>query len=566
MATVLQHPSQRKMKIGMPLTIPLAVAWHILLAIVLGVTAWNIFNMETLTILGRPADLGKPVQIFVGLLVLLPAVIGLYGSVLMLQHKNQGRYLSLIVNFGGFALSLFVLAGVWGFYDSFERITDMVLANGFITLGFPLAYLVYWLSSRMKENFPLKHPIEMGAIGLAMLTLIIVLFRGTIGNPNFAEFNIVSGLFYIVRQYATLNAWIVTIATLIFGALAWYVLHLGEYFSETPDERTAWQGWLMLMPNIVGFLLFFAGPLLLSFYLSFTNSALGQVPEVIWFENYAEILALEVKPMAEGQLAQHALSFGYTVLGELQLGASRYAIGAKDVQFWISLRNTLLFSILLLPLAIVPALGMSLILNSALPGVKFFRALYFLPSIAAVVGTSLIWRWLYSPRIGFINYAITTVAGWFGQPDPEIGWLTDPNVVLISIVLLSAWQVVGYNTVLFLAGLQGVPDVLYEAAQIDGANRWQQFWNVTLPMLAPTTFFVLITTMVTGLQVFNEPFALFPARPIPIQATTSVYYMYTTGFQEGAFGYSSAIAWVIFVIIFGLTLIQFRFNRGEAYD
>ena len=104
-----------------------------------------------------------------------------------------------------------------------------------------------------------------------------------------------------------------------------------------------------------------------------------------------------------------------------------------------------------------------------------------------------------------------------------------------------------------------------EAAQIDGANRWQQFWNVTLPMLAPTTFFVLITTMVTGLQVFNEPYALFPSRPIPTNATTSVYYMYTQGFNEFQFGYASAVAWFLFIIIFSLTLLQFRMNRNEAY-
>jgi multiple sugar transport system permease protein len=135
----------------------------------------------------------------------------------------------------------------------------------------------------------------------------------------------------------------------------------------------------------------------------------------------------------------------------------------------------------------------------------------------------------------------------------------------LAIVILAAWQVVGYNTVLFLAGLQGVPNVLYEAAKIDGANPWQRFLNVTLPMLAPTTFFVLITTMVTGLQVFNEPYALFPSRPIPEDATTLVYYLYTQGFNQFQFGYASAIAWVLFAIIFVFTFIQFRVNSSQAY-
>lgn len=134
------------------------------------------------------------------------------------------------------------------------------------------------------------------------------------------------------------------------------------------------------------------------------------------------------------------------------------------------------------------------------------------------------------------------------------------------MVLLAAWQVVGYNVVLFLAGLQGIPRALYEAARIDGANSWQQFRNVTLPFLAPATFFVMITTMITGLQVFNEPYALFPSLPIPENATTLVYYMYTRGFNQFQFGYASSIAWVLFFIIFGFTLVQFRLNRTTAYD
>jgi multiple sugar transport system permease protein len=216
-------------------------------------------------------------------------------------------------------------------------------------------------------------------------------------------------------------------------------------------------------------------------------------------------------------------------------------------------------------------LGLSLILNSKLPGVNFFRALYFIPSIAAVVGTALIWRWLYDPTIGYFNYIIGEIVNFlnstlgFNLSDPNIQWLTGPGVVLFSIVFLASWQAVGFNTVLFLAGLQGIPNTLYEAATVDGANRWQQFRNVTLPMLAPTTFFVSITTIVTGLQVFNEPFALFPARPIPVQATTSVFYLYNRGFNRFEFGYASSVAWLLFIIIFAVTLVQFRLQRSDAY-
>ncbi|MBZ0280127.1 MAG: sugar ABC transporter permease [Anaerolineae bacterium] len=137
---------------------------------------------------------------------------------------------------------------------------------------------------------------------------------------------------------------------------------------------------------------------------------------------------------------------------------------------------------------------------------------------------------------------------------------------MISVVILAAWQVVGFNTVLFLAGLQGIPKELYEAASIDGADGWRRFRFVTLPMLAPTTFFVIITTVITGLQAFNEPYALFPSRPLPENAITSVFYLYNQGFFRFNFGYASAIAWVLFALIFLITLAQFRLQRSNAYE
>lgn len=143
-------------------------------------------------------------------------------------------------------------------------------------------------------------------------------------------------------------------------------------------------------------MIFFAGPLLLSFYLSFTNDTVGRVPEVIWLRNYTDILSFELQSQPLSDAPQKALSFGFKVLTSVEIGDTRYVVGAKDEQFWISLRNTVVFCLLLLPLSIIPAIALSLVLNSSLPGMKFFRAVYFLPSIAAVVGTAIIWRWLYS--------------------------------------------------------------------------------------------------------------------------------------------------------------------------
>ena len=535
-----------------------SVVWNIILAIA---CVWLSITIFQLTEFG---NLGQPVQYFAGVVVLLPGALGLFAALRLVQRRGSGRYISMSLFFVGMVLATAVLFQQWGVFNSFELLVDGVMANQVLMLGFPLAYAFFWVAGRFfAEASGLRSNLETIALGIGMLTLVALLFFS----------GLLDGFSHVLGTYSQPATWVITAAVAIFAVLSYQLLHLGDYYSESTDARVAWQGWLMLSPNIIGFSVFFAGPLLLSLYLSFTNSSVGQVPEFIGLQNYAEILSLELQSVDNFEsTAQSALSFGYSVLGDFRLGDTRLVLGAKDTLFWYSLRNTLLFCLLLLPLAVIPALGLSLILNSKLPGVKFFRAIYFLPSVAAVVGTALIWRWLYNPTIGYINYAVTGVVTWFnttfglGLTDPNIQWLTDPAVVLFSMVLLSAWGVVGYNTVLFLAGLQGIPNSLYEAAQIDGANRWAQFRNVTLPMLAPTTFFVMITTIVTGLQVFNEPYTLFPAQPIPVNATTSVYYLYRRGFFFFEFGYASAIAWLLFGIIFSITLLQFRLQRSDAYE
>ncbi len=541
-----------------PLSSLLLILVLVWLLAVTAASAWlsvTIFRMDVLTVAGRAVNLGKPVQNFAAFVALIPALLALPGGALLAQGRGAGRYLALVVGVFGGAFSAFGLLGAWGFYGVFERLVDGVMANAPVLLGFVPAYALVWGGSRL----PNRTGRALRRLGLFVggLTLVVFLVLS----------NALGGLNAALAAYARPQAWVLSVLVAVFAALCVWLVRQGDRFGEGQEGRNAWQGWLLLAPNILGFLIFFAGPLLLSFYLSFTDASVGRVPSVVGAAHYAEILARPVRRLDDpGGAAQNALPFGYAVVREFNFGDARYVVGAKDRLFWISLGNTLLFCLLLLPLAILPALGMSLILNSSLPGVGFFRALYFLPSVAAVVGTALIWRWLYTPTVGYINYAVATVAGWFGGRDPEIEWLSDPQVVLLSMVILSAWQVVGYNIVLFLAGLQGIPRPLYEAAQIDGAGSWGRFRNVTLPLLAPTTFFVLITTMITGLQVFNEPYALFPSIPIPENATTLVYYLYQQGFNRFNFGYASAVAWVLFLIIFGFTFVQFRLNRGTQYE
>ncbi|RMG84049.1 MAG: sugar ABC transporter permease [Chloroflexi bacterium] len=508
-------------------------------------------------------NLGRPVQYFVGGLLLIPALAGTWGSIMLWRTRPSGRYITLALQFLVTILSGVALLHLWGVFLGFEALTDSIIQNGNLLPLVAIAYAIFWLSGKLPETVTIRKWGQR--VGL-LLGAIAALWLLVISNlPGILK--------AILDSYGNPMTWIVSLLLVVAGFTTWQLLQHGAAFGETTDARVAWQGWLMLSPNIIGFLIFFAGPLLLSFYLSFTDSSVGQVPNVIGFENYQNLLALEFKVLEDPSAnAQSVLSFGYNVLFTMDLGGRTLVAGAKDTLFWLSLRNTLLFCLLLVPLSTIPAIGLAMILNAKIPGVKFFRAVYFLPSVAAVVGTALIWRWLYDPTIGYFNYIISQVVNFLNQTfgmsltDPNIQWLTGPGVVLLSIVFLAAWQVVGFNTVLFLAGLQGIPGVLYEAAIVDGANRLQRFWHVTLPLLAPTTFFVVITTVITGLQVFNEPYALFPSRPIPVNATTSVFYLYNQGFFRFEFGYASAIAWFLFFLIFSVTLIQFRISRSAAYD
>jgi ABC-type sugar transport system permease subunit len=551
-----------------PIVVYASVVANVLIAAVCVLLAISIFNLqpgaaESSTVaVDQLLRLGRPVVVFVGLVALMPALVAVFSTVQLLRRNISGRYAALVLQGLGLVFCLIALVHLWGFFNSFEIIVDGIVQNPWLLLGIPMAYALFWIGGRFSTTTTWGSRLETVGIFLGIANLIVVLFVA----------NILTFANNILSAYANPVTWIATVLAVIFGILAWRLLHEGHFFRETQDQLVAWQGWLMLSPNIIGFMIFFAGPLLLSFYLSFTNNTVGKVPDFIGAQNYTDILSLELKWLDDPQAApQTVMSFGFTPLGTLNLGGRMLVMGAKDALFWISLRNTILFCLLLVPLSVIPALGLAMVLNSKLPGVNFFRAVYFLPSVAAVVGTALIWRWLYDPTIGFINYGITQLVNFLNSlglqlVDPQIQWLTGPGVVLFSIVILSAWQVVGFNTVLFLAGLQGISKELYEASSIDGANRWETFWFITLPMLAPTTFFVIITTVITGLQVFNEPYALFPSRPIPENATTSVFYLYNQGFFRFNFGYASAIAWVLFALIFLMTLAQFRLQRSNAYE
>ena len=340
----------------------------------------------------------------------------------------------------------------------------------------------------------------------------------------------------------------------------------------TSSSSATLDGLLFVSPNALGFLAFFAGPLLFSLWVSLNDWDAFGTPDFIGVANYVRILSLTVATAEAGQLGNEVLLNGYTEV--LRLG--NVVLGAQDPIFWKSIVNILVFAALAIPLSVIPALGLASLLNSDAPGIKVFRAIYFVPSIAGVVDVALIWRQLFNATVGWVNYLLDRLAAaWSALPlTPELvagqpQWLSDNGLALITLVIVFSWQYVGFNTVLFLAGLQSIDPTLTEAARIDGANRWQRFRFITLPQLAPTTFFVVASTGILALQLFGEAVVLFPTyTPVgsgPQGSTlTPVVYLYDQGFRRFAQGYASAVAWVLFLLIFAFTFVQFRRQRADV--
>jgi multiple sugar transport system permease protein len=236
-------------------------------------------------------------------------------------------------------------------------------------------------------------------------------------------------------------------------------------------------------------------------------------------------------------------------------GLGNYIELFNDELFWTALRNTFYFVVVAGPLSIAISLGAALMLNSKM--VKFkaiFRLSYFMPVVTTLVAVAIVWRFIYHQNFGILNYFIGLVG-----IDP-VDWLGDPFWAMPSIIIMSVWKNFGYNMIIFIAGLQNIPEELYEAADIEGAGNWQKFRSITLPMLAPTTVFITIITMIGFFQLFAEPYIMTQGGPL--NSTLSiVQYMYQEGFRWWNMGYSASIAFVLFFIIFIGTLIQFKIQK-----
>ncbi|HVO73229.1 MAG TPA: sugar ABC transporter permease [Ignavibacteriaceae bacterium] len=237
------------------------------------------------------------------------------------------------------------------------------------------------------------------------------------------------------------------------------------------------------------------------------------------------------------------------------IGFNNYLNLFKDPLFWISLKNTFYYVIAATPISIAVSLGAAILLNSKLVKLKvIFRLTYFIPVITTLVAVAIVWRFIYHPRFGILNYLL----GIFGIS--PVDWLGDPNWAMPAIILMAVWKNFGYNMIIFIAGLQNIPGYLYEASVIEGANAWQQFKSITLPMLAPTTFFISVITMISFFQLFAEPYIMTQGGPLN-KTLSIVQYMYLEGFRWWNMGYSASIAFVLFFIIFAGTLVQFKIQK-----
>lgn len=225
--------------------------------------------------------------------------------------------------------------------------------------------------------------------------------------------------------------------------------------------------------------------------------------------------------------------------------------------FWRALWNTLYFALVGGPLSIVVSLGAALLVNAKLIRFRaFFRTALFAPFVTTLVAVAIVWRYLYHPQYGILNYLLGHVG------IRPIDWLGDPHWAMPAIILMAVWKNFGYNMLIFIAGLQAIPDDLYEAAELDGASAWQRFRTVTLPMLGPTLVFVAVITMIGYFQLFAEPYVM--TRGGPLRATTSlVLLMYEEGFRWWRMGYAAALAFVLFAVIMAATLVQLRLQRGQ---
>ncbi|MGQ9553665.1 MAG: carbohydrate ABC transporter permease [Anaerolineae bacterium] len=286
------------------------------------------------------------------------------------------------------------------------------------------------------------------------------------------------------------------------------------------QRRREVAGWLFVSPWVVGFLIFTAGAMLFSLGLTLFDTDLLTEIRFVGLRNFNKL--------------------------------------SRDQLFLKSLTVTATYVAMAAPLQVTAALAIALMLNTKkMTLVGVWRTLYYMPSIVSGIAVSLLWMWVLNPDFGLLNYLLSLV----GIRGPR--WIYSEQWAIPSFVLIGVWAA-GSNMLLYLAGLQGIPTPLYEAASIDGANSWYRFWHITIPMLSPTIFFNLVMTLIGAFQVFTQSFVITSGGPNNATLTI-VLFLYRKGFEQLHFGYASAVAWVLFVIIMAFTLLVFRSSSAWVY-
>ena len=277
-------------------------------------------------------------------------------------------------------------------------------------------------------------------------------------------------------------------------------------------------GWLFVAPPVILFTLFTLIPIVMAVIFSFSSYDVINPPRFIGLKNFERIWG--------------------------------------DELFWIAMKNTAMYTLMYVPFGLLLSLGAGLFLNAKQKGVGFFRTLFYLPVLSSAVANATLWRWIYNPKMGLLN----GVLGLFGIP--AVSWLNNTTTALPSIVIMSLWSGFAANMMIFLAALKGVPEHFYEAAMIDGANRWQRFRYITLPSIQKTTFFVSTMLIIGTFQVFDAAFVLTQGGP-GNATITAVYYIFNRGFKELKMGYASALSLLLFGIIFIFSMINMQINKSD---
>lgn len=285
--------------------------------------------------------------------------------------------------------------------------------------------------------------------------------------------------------------------------------------ARTKNILTAYS---FLIPNFLGFAIFTLIPLVFAMALSFFNWNGANIIQFNGIDNFVKMFT-------------------------------------SDDDFKTSLLNTVLYVVGTVPLTMVCSLLLAVLLNKSSRGVKAFRAVFFFPYVSSIVAVGAVWNLIFSPELGPLNQYLVSI----GIHNPP-GWLSDIHWALFCIILISVWKYMGYNMVLYLAGLQAIPRELYEAATVDGANSWQKFTKITWPMLTPTTFFVSIMLVVTSFKVFDLISVITQGGP-GRATNVLVYDIYKLAFEQSKYGYANAVAMVLFIIVLAITLFQFKFEE-----